>query len=106
MTCSPVCIAIQPDRILDPCQHLNSSAGAECEGSGCDRWLAIEDAISEQGWTLVLLLRAAPFVPCCVLNYTLALTSVRWSTYALTVHVDCCHAACPQPTCASRDARC
>ena len=41
------------------------------------RWLAIEDAISEQGWTLVLLLRAAPFVPCCVLNYTLALTSVR-----------------------------
>ena len=43
------------------------------------RWLAIEDAISEQGWTLVLLLRAAPFVPCCVLNYTLALTSVRYS---------------------------
>ena len=48
--------------------------------TGCKRhvrWLAIEDAISEQGWTLVLLLRAAPFVPCCVLNYTLSLTSVR-----------------------------
>ena len=45
------------------------------------RWLAIEDAISEQGWSLVLLLRAAPFVPCCVLNYTLSLTSVRFNLH-------------------------
>ena len=47
------------------------------------RWLAIEDAISEQGWSLVLLLRAAPFVPCCVLNYTLSLTSVRCSSWVV-----------------------
>ena len=41
------------------------------------KWLALEDALEEQGWSLVLLLRAAPFVPCVILNYTLPLTSVR-----------------------------
>lgn len=44
-------------------------------------WLALEDALEAQGWSLVLLLRVAPFVPCCVLNYSLPLTSIRLWTY-------------------------
>lgn len=37
---------------------------------------AVDAAIGEQGWKLVLLLRLAPVIPFNLLNYALALTKV------------------------------
>ena len=43
---------------------------------------AVEKAVAEEGWKIVLLLRLSPVFPFNVLNYALSLTSIRWRAYA------------------------
>lgn len=45
------------------------------------RLSAIDAAIADRGFSIVLLLRLSPVLPYSPLNYALALTGVRWSDY-------------------------
>ena len=51
--------------------------------SGLESWQAIETAVSQQGWQIVLLLRLAPVLPFNLLNYALSLTAVTFRQYSL-----------------------
>ena len=44
---------------------------------------ALDEAVGQKGFTLVLLLRLSPVIPFNVLNYALSLTRVRLGTYML-----------------------
>lgn len=46
-------------------------------------WQAVETAIKDEAWKIVLLLRLAPVVPYSALNYALGLTSVGFLPYAV-----------------------
>lgn len=50
--------------------------------AGNPRLAAIDRAIGEQGWKIVLLLRLSPVFPFNLLNYALGLTRVRFRDYA------------------------
>jgi uncharacterized membrane protein YdjX (TVP38/TMEM64 family) len=46
------------------------------------KFKAVDAAIAEKGWIIVLLVRLSPVIPFNLLNYGLALTSVRrWQFY-------------------------
>jgi uncharacterized membrane protein YdjX (TVP38/TMEM64 family) len=45
------------------------------------KFLAVEEAIHEQGFKLVFLLRLSPFIPFNVLNYLMGVTSVKFWDY-------------------------
>lgn len=47
------------------------------------RRAAVERAVSEQGFRIVLLLRLSPLIPFNALNYALAVSRVRFAPYAL-----------------------
>ena len=47
------------------------------------RFAAIDRAVGESGFRIVLLLRLSPVVPFNVLNYALGLTGVRFGTYVI-----------------------
>ncbi len=42
------------------------------------KFKAVDTAIAEKGWIIVLLVRLSPVIPFNLLNYGLALTSVRY----------------------------
>jgi uncharacterized membrane protein YdjX (TVP38/TMEM64 family) len=50
---------------------------------GDPRFAAIDGAIGENGFRIVLLLRLSPVIPFNLLNYALGLTRVRFGTYLL-----------------------
>ena len=45
---------------------------------------AVEAAVAEEGWKMVLLLRLSPVIPFAPLNYALSLTSISFFAYAWT----------------------
>jgi uncharacterized membrane protein YdjX (TVP38/TMEM64 family) len=45
---------------------------------------AVEAAVEEEGWKMVLLLRLSPVIPFALLNYMLSLTSISFFSYAWT----------------------
>ena len=47
------------------------------------RFAALDTALGEQGWKIVLLLRLSPVFPFTMLNYSLGLTKVRFGDYLL-----------------------
>ena len=47
------------------------------------RFAALDTALGEQGWKIVLLLRLSPVFPFTMLNYSLGLTKVRFGDYFL-----------------------
>lgn len=47
------------------------------------RFRAVDDAVSEQGWKIVALLRLSPVFPYNALNYILGLTGIRFWHYLL-----------------------
>ena len=47
------------------------------------RFAALDTALGEQGWKIVLLLRLSPVFPFTMLNYSLGLTKVRFGDYVL-----------------------
>jgi uncharacterized membrane protein YdjX (TVP38/TMEM64 family) len=51
--------------------------------SGNQRFAAIDRAVRAQGFKMVLLMRMSPVFPYNLLNYSLGLTNVRFSDYAL-----------------------
>jgi uncharacterized membrane protein YdjX (TVP38/TMEM64 family) len=51
--------------------------------AGQPRFKAIDEAIGEEGWKIVGLLRLSPVIPFNLLNYGLGTTSVSWGHYAL-----------------------
>ena len=51
--------------------------------SGLESWQAIEAAVAQQGWQIVLLLRLAPVLPFNLLNYALSLSAVTFRQYSL-----------------------
>lgn len=48
------------------------------------KWVAIDAAMSREGWKLVTLLRLSPIAPWNVLNYALSVTSVTFMTYTVS----------------------
>ncbi len=50
---------------------------------GDERFSAIEQAVSGEGWKIVILTRLSPLFPFSLLNYAFGLTSVRLSHYVL-----------------------
>lgn len=55
----------------------------ESKVAGNARFAALDRAIGEQGFKIVLLLRLSPVFPYTLLNYVLGLTRVRFRTYLL-----------------------
>lgn len=55
----------------------------EAKVSNSPRFRAIDQAIGQQGFKIVLLLRLSPVFPFNLLNYALSLTRVRFRDYAL-----------------------
>lgn len=51
--------------------------------SGHARFLAIDRAVADQGWKIVLLTRLSPVFPFTLLNYAFGLTRVRFGDYAM-----------------------
>lgn len=51
--------------------------------SGKPRFAAVDDAIGDEGWRIVLLTRCCPIFPYIFQNYAFGLTRVRFSEYAL-----------------------
>ena len=51
--------------------------------SGNARFLAIDRAVADQGWKIVLLTRLSPVFPFTLLNYSFGLTRVRFRDYAI-----------------------
>ena len=51
------------------------------------RWEAVIDAVSEQGWKIVLLLRLSPVVPFNVQNYLFGITTISFVPYAAATAV-------------------
>ena len=49
-----------------------------------EKFAAVDDAVSTEGWKIVALTRLAPAFPFTVLNYLYSLTNVKWITYALS----------------------
>src|SRR5207245_10520288 len=47
------------------------------------RFRALDQAVAEQGFRIVLLMRLSPLFPFILLNYALSLTRVRFRTYVL-----------------------
>jgi len=47
------------------------------------RFKAIDGAVKQQGWKIVLLLRLSPIIPFSILNYSLALTDITLLQYFL-----------------------
>lgn len=43
---------------------------------------AVEAAVAEEGWKMVLLLRCSPIIPFALLNYFLSLTSISFWDYS------------------------
>ena len=50
---------------------------------GHARFRAVDQAVRQEGWKIVGLLRLSPLFPYNLLNYAFGLTSVRWWQYAL-----------------------
>ncbi|TXL70795.1 TVP38/TMEM64 family protein [Vineibacter terrae] len=51
------------------------------------RGAAVIDAVGEQGWKIVLLLRLSPLVPFNVQNYLFGITSIRFAHYAVATAI-------------------
>lgn len=51
--------------------------------AGNERFAAVDTAIGEQGWKIVLLLRLSPVFPFNLLNYSLGLTKVHFCDYLI-----------------------
>ena len=81
-----------------PLALLAETAGAACSflisrylfGETLEDWItahpafkAIKNAIDEEGWRVLLLLRLSPAVPFGLLNYLLGLTNIPLSTYLI-----------------------
>jgi uncharacterized membrane protein YdjX (TVP38/TMEM64 family) len=49
--------------------------------AGSPRLAALDGAVSEDGWRVVLLLRLSPLIPFSILNYLLGLTRVRFRDF-------------------------
>lgn len=47
-------------------------------------WQAVESAVAEEGWKMVLLLRLSPVIPFALLNYMLSLTPISFPNYVWT----------------------
>ena len=63
-------------------RHLAREAIA-ARVAGSARFAAIDRAVGAQGFKMVLLMRLSPVFPYNVLNYSLGLTTVRFTDYAL-----------------------
>ena len=63
-------------------RHLAREAGA-ARVAGNARFAAIDRAVGTQGFKMVLLMRLSPVFPYNLLNYSLGLTTVRFTDYAL-----------------------
>ncbi|EIE23936.1 hypothetical protein COCSUDRAFT_41280 [Coccomyxa subellipsoidea C-169] len=46
-----------------------------------DIWQAVEAAVEEEGWKMVVLLRLSPVIPFALLNYMLSLTAISFFDY-------------------------
>ncbi|CAL8462563.1 g2096 [Coccomyxa elongata] len=46
-----------------------------------DVWQAVEAAVAEEGWKMVVLLRLSPVIPFALLNYMLSLTAISFFDY-------------------------
>ena len=63
-------------------EHRAPASAVSVFRSPC--WQAVESAVAEEGWKMVLLLRLSPVIPFALLNYMLSLTPISFPDYAWT----------------------
>jgi uncharacterized membrane protein YdjX (TVP38/TMEM64 family) len=78
---SPVSVAVASIAFL--LARTVARRAVERRVAGDARFSAIDRAVGESGFRVVLLLRLSPVIPFNLLNYALGLTSVRFHTYLL-----------------------